>query len=212
MVTPPRCAGSDCAPGQHDRRRPASLPRARRRRAAATIAFAFIYLIFHNFLCRPAAAQVGFDRPGGDYITAVERSGDPSECAGHCDRDPRCRAWSFSYPATLGPTAVCHLKREVPRSVENPCCVSGVKGSAAIILRDPRVEFSIDRPGGDYRSFETSPSAAGRPCAVSCEEDQHCRAWTYVRPGYHGPAARCQLKDRLTRPRTEPCCVSGVVR
>lgn len=175
-------------------------------------AYAITVLFFPLSFAAPVAAQVGFDRPGGDYVSAVERSGDPTECAGRCDRDPRCRAWSFAYPSTLGPSALCHLKREVPRSVENSCCVSGVKGGAAIIPRDPRVEFSIDRPGGDYRSFETSASAAGHPCAASCEEDHRCRAWTYVRPGYHGPAGRCELKDRLTRPRTEPCCVSGVVR
>jgi hypothetical protein len=33
-----------------------------------------------------------------------------------------------------------------------------------------------------------------------------------VRPGYIGPAARCYLKDNITRPRSKPCCISGVVR
>jgi hypothetical protein len=33
-----------------------------------------------------------------------------------------------------------------------------------------------------------------------------------VRPGYSGVAARCYLKDRITRPRHKPCCISGVVR
>ena len=39
-----------------------------------------------------------------------------------------------------------------------------------------------------------------------------CRAWTYLRPGYGGPAARCFLKDRVKPPRRRPCCISGVVR
>lgn len=174
--------------------------------------WAIATLAVHVSVTTPAAAQVGFDRPGGDYGSTIEHSGDPTECAARCDHDPRCRAWSFSYPTILGPSAVCHLKRDVPRSVENSCCVSGVKGGAAIVRRDPRVEFSIDRPGGDYRSFESSAGAAGHPCEASCEEDQRCRAWTYIRPGYHGAAGRCQLKDRLTRPHAEPCCISGVVR
>jgi hypothetical protein len=33
-----------------------------------------------------------------------------------------------------------------------------------------------------------------------------------VRPGYIGAPAVCYLKDKITRPRAKPCCVSGVVR
>ena len=45
-------------------------------------------------------AQTGFDRPGGDYSNFAVRSGDPAACAARCERDGRCRAWSFSYPRT----------------------------------------------------------------------------------------------------------------
>jgi hypothetical protein len=54
--------------------------------------------------------------------------------------------------------------------------------------------------------------SAGAACGMACEGDNKCRAWTYVRPGYIGAAPRCYLKDRITRPRHKPCCVSGVVR
>ena len=30
------------------------------------------------------------------------RSGDPAACAARCERERRCRAWSFSYPLTAG--------------------------------------------------------------------------------------------------------------
>jgi len=160
----------------------------------------------------PATAQVGFDRPGGDYASFLERSGDPALCATRCDQDARCRAWSFSYPATLAPNATCRLKSLVPPRAANPCCVAGVKGAAVVVPRDLRMEFSIDRPGGDYRSFETAPGSTGNACAASCVADLRCRAWTYLRPGYDGPVARCYLKDHLTPPRARPCCVSGVVR
>src|SRR5689334_23125442 len=46
---------------------------------------------------RPALAQANFDRPGGDYLNAPVTSGDPAECALVCERDRRCRAWTFSY-------------------------------------------------------------------------------------------------------------------
>jgi hypothetical protein len=160
----------------------------------------------------PAHAQAGFDRPGGDYASVVVRSGDPAACAARCDRDPRCRAWSFSYPTTVGPRAICWLKNRIPPRVENSCCVSGVRGAGVVEPRDQAVEFGIDRFGGDYRNFELSANAGNGACKAACEGDNRCRAWTYVRPGYIGPTARCFLKDRVTRPRPKPCCVSGVVR
>ena len=49
-------------------------------------------------------------------------------------------------------------------------------------------------------------------CKAICEADNHCRAWSYQRPGYGGLAARCFLKDKVTAPRPRPCCISGVVR
>ena len=42
----------------------------------------------------PARADVGFDRPGGDYDKFTVKSGDPSECSSRCERDARCRAWA----------------------------------------------------------------------------------------------------------------------
>src|SRR5262249_22085901 len=77
-------------------------------------------------LAAPAGAQVGFDRPGGDYSSFAVRVGDPAICASRCDRDPRCRAWSFSYPTGTVSTAMCWLKGQVPPWRPNPCCVSGV--------------------------------------------------------------------------------------
>ena len=61
----------------------------------------------------PAYAQSGYDRPGGDFSSAAVPNGDPAVCAARCDRENRCRAWSFSYPAASGGPAMCWLKREV---------------------------------------------------------------------------------------------------
>lgn len=159
-----------------------------------------------------AGAQVGFDRPGGDYNTAPVRGGDPATCAARCDRDNRCRAWSFSYPRTVARDALCRLKNKVTPVKEDSCCVSGVRGAALLVPKMGTREFSIDRAGGDYRSFDIAPDATGSACAKACQADPRCRAFTYVRPGYSGASARCHLKDRLTRPRRKPCCLSGVVR
>ena len=160
----------------------------------------------------PAWAQTGFDRIGGDYLSFTVRSGDPVVCASRCERDSRCRAWSFAYPGTARPAATCWLKNRVPPRVESSCCVSGVRGAGVIEPRSGAIEFSIDRFGGDYRNFEATSDPRGAPCAEACQADSRCRAWTYVRQGYMGPAARCYLKNRVTRPRRKPCCISGVVR
>lgn len=157
-------------------------------------------------------AQAGYDRPGGDITSFPVRSGDPAVCAARCERERGCRAWSFSYPGTAGPTAMCWLKGQVTPRVEDSCCVSSVKGAAVLEPKSGQLEFSIDRVGGDYRNLDVKPDPTGAVCAQACESDKRCRAWTYVRPGYLGTSARCFLKDRVTPPRRKPCCVSGVVR
>jgi len=163
-------------------------------------------------LIGPAQAQSGFDRRGGDYLSFQIRNGDPAVCAARCERDARCRAWSFSYPRTANTLATCWLKNQVPARLEDNCCVSGVRGAGVIEPRQGPTEFSIDRVGGDYRYFGTTPDPSGAACKAACEAENKCRAWTYVRPGYITPFARCYLKDKLTRPRPKPCCISGVVR
>jgi hypothetical protein len=164
----------------------------------------------------PASAQTGFDRPGGDYVRFTVTSGDPAVCAARCERESRCRAWAFSYPGTAGSggaaSPTCWLKSRVTRAVEAPCCVAGVKGAGLVEGRPGPVEVSIDRTGGDYRHFELPSDPTGLACKKACEGENRCRAWTYVRPGYGQSNARCYLKDRVTRPRRKPCCMSGVVR
>ena len=96
----------------------------------------------------PACAQAGFDRRGGDYVSFQVRSGDPAVCAARCEREGRCRAWSFAYPRTTAPSAMCWLKAQVTQRVEDACCVSGVKGAAVLEPKTGKVEFSIDRTGG----------------------------------------------------------------
>jgi hypothetical protein len=160
----------------------------------------------------PSFGQVGFDRPGGDYASFPLRSGDPAQCAARCERDPRCRAWGFSYPATESANAVCWLKSRVAHRIRALCCVSGVRGTGVIEPRSGAIEFGIDRFGGDYRHFDAATDSNGKTCQMICQEEAGCRAWTYVRPGYVGASAVCYLKSRITRPSHKPCCISGVVR
>ena len=159
-----------------------------------------------------AHAQVGYDRPGGDYTSFPLRSGDPVQCAGRCERDQRCRAWAFSYPATESANAVCWLKSRVTPRLALTCCVSGVRGAGVIEPRSGPLEFAIDRIGGDYRHFDLPSDPSGKSCQLACEAEEGCRAWTYLRPGYSQASAACYLKNRITRPQRKSCCISGVVR
>jgi len=158
-----------------------------------------------------AMAQSGYDRPGGDYAHAAVGNGDPAVCAARCERDRNCRAWSFSYPTASG-AAICWLKRQVSPALPSSCCVSGVRGAGVIEPPTGKLEYSIDRVGGDYRWFETQPDPKGGACAEACQAEARCRAWTYRRPGYGATGARCFLKSEIKLPHKRPCCISGVVR
>jgi hypothetical protein len=179
---------------------------------AVVIGFAMLACAALGGAVAPAGAQSGFDRPGADYASAPVPSGDPAVCAARCEHDSRCRAWSFSYPTGSSAPAVCWLKREVVPRVPASCCVSGVRGAGVIEPRAGALEYSIDRYGGDYRSFETAPEPNGKACADTCQAENRCRAWTYRRPGYGTATARCYLKDTIKPPHHRPCCISGVVR
>jgi PAN domain len=161
---------------------------------------------------RPALAQTNFDRPGGDYLSAPVASGDPADCALICERDRRCRAWSFNYPTDASSGAVCWLKNSVPARVEDNCCVSGVRGAGVVEPRNGAVETSIDRFGGDYKSFDVEGGEGDQACKAACAADNKCRAWTYARRGYAGREAHCFLKKEIKPPRRKAGYTSGVVR
>jgi hypothetical protein len=161
---------------------------------------------------RPAMSQANFDRPGADYQNSPVNSGDPADCALVCERDRRCRAWSFSYPTDMNAGAVCWLKSNVPPRVQDNCCVSGVRGAGVVEPKSGAAETSIDRFGGDYKNFGLKNEEGDEACRAACTEDNKCRAWTYARPGYSGRDAHCFLKKEIKPPRRKAGFISGVVR
>src|SRR5690349_165543 len=133
----------------------------------ACLAAALMLPAFLAFAPTPARAQASYDRPGGDYASLVLPSGDPADCALLCERDRRCRAWSFRYPsaddaaAERPAIAVCWLKNTVPNRVPSTASVSGVRGEGVVELRNSAIEMSTDRPGGDYRNLVVPGSPNG---------------------------------------------------
>jgi hypothetical protein len=161
---------------------------------------------------QPARAQANFDRPGADYQSSDVTSGDPADCALVCERDRRCRAWSFNYPNDAAGGAICWLKSSVPARVADKCCVSGVRGAGVVEPKNGAIETSIDRPGGDYRSFELKSGEGDEGCKATCAGDNKCRAWTFARAGYVGKEPHCFLKKEIKPPRRKAGFISGVVR
>ena len=160
----------------------------------------------------PALAQTGFDRPGNDYKRFVVPTGDPAECAMTCERDRRCRAWSFNYPSGKPDSAVCWLKNAVPKRIASSWNITGVRGAGVVERRSRSMETSIDRIGGDLRDFELKPDQGDDACRQACDGDDKCRAWTFARAGYVGKNPRCYLKHEIKPPQRSPCCISGVLR
>jgi hypothetical protein len=173
------------------------------------IALGFLAAVF---VAPSAHAQANFDRPGGDYQSSPVTSGDPADCALTCERDRRCRSWSFSYPTDTTNGAQCWLKNSVPARSPDNCCVSGVRGAGVVEPRDGAIETSIDRVGGDYHGFELKSGERDETCKAACIGDNKCRAWTYARPGYVGREGHCFLKKEIKPPRRRAGFISGVVR
>ena len=69
------------------------------------------------------------------------------------------------------------------------------------------MEQNRDRPGGDFTSFNIG--ADPKLCKAACKGNPACQAWTYVKPGYQGPSARCWLKNTVPPKVKNKCCVSG---
>ncbi len=108
---------------------------------------------------------------------------------------------------------MCFLKREVVPRTQSDCCVSGVRGAGVIEPRAGAIEYSIDRYGGDYKSFETQlwiPQAKLAPLLA--------KARSAAGPGPIAgrvtarPPRTVILKETIKPPRHRPCCISGVVR
>lgn len=151
----------------------------------------------------PGFAVDGTNLPGHDYANFDAPSA--WVCRATCGGESRCQAYTWVKPGIQGPSGRCWLKHTLPNIVKDACCDSGPR--SFISKRDLRAEDKINRPGSDFKNFETN---GWKTCEAACAEDGICSSWTYVRPGVQGPSGRCWLKNRVARPIVDPNCVSGV--
>jgi PAN domain len=145
----------------------------------------------------------GVDMPGGDYSDFP--AGSAFVCRNTCGAESRCQGWTWVKPGILGPTGHCWLKHTLPPLVKNDCCISGSRDD--ISARDLVAEDKTDRPGSDYKNFETD---SWENCESTCAAEQLCSSWTYVQPGVQGPLGRCWLKDVVAHPIENQNTVAGV--
>jgi hypothetical protein len=158
---------------------------------------------------------VGFDisdatnLPGSDYNHFPVQNDDLYTCVNACRNDAQCQAFTY----VQGPQAHCWLKNTVPGKSPDNCCLSGVKKpqpSLIIAMQKTWEQDGIDLPGGDYRSIPLDAPDV-RKCSATCAGDSKCRAFTYVKPGIQGPAARCYLKSTVAQVKAVGCCASGII-
>jgi beta-lactam-binding protein with PASTA domain len=98
----------------------------------------------------------------------------------------------------------------LPASAERAGAPQDSKPAMAIYAGVARVqEVGVDRPGKDYKNFDL-PKADPGLCKKYCDDDQNCKAYTYVKPGSQGRSARCWLKSEVPAAVKSDCCISGV--
>lgn len=158
-------------------------------------------------LAVPAHAVDGVNLPGRDYRNFPAPSA--ITCRHSCGGESRCQAYTWVKPGIQGPTGMCWLKSSEPPIVRDPCCDSAPR--RFIEPRDMGLEDKVNRPGSDYKNFETIGGTRDwEQCRQACQDEAICASWTYVRRGVQGPKGRCWLKNVVAAPTVDPNTVSGV--
>ena len=91
-------------------------------------------------------------------------------------------------------------------------CVAATVALLVMCVAAPRplhAQASFDRPGNDYSRTEV-PSGDPALCALQCERDRRCRAWSLNYPAVSDDNAVCWLKNAVPPRVPSNCCVSGV--
>ena len=179
------------------------VPQFGRISVAVTLMSAGLVMIGLTMFSWSALAVDGTNLPGKDYDHFPAPSA--KVCRATCGGEARCQAYTWVKPGIQGPSGVCWLKYSVPNIVKDPCCDSAPR--KFISKADLRAEDQINRPGWDFKNFETD---SWKTCEAACAENEICASWTYARPGADGPRGRCWLKNRVGRPVADAKRISGV--
>lgn len=75
--------------------------------------------------------------------------------------------------------------------------------------RTVQAQEGFDRPGADYQR-RLQASGDPKDCALRCERDRRCQAWSFSWPTVSGERAMCSLKTSVPAPVESAGHVSGV--
>ncbi len=156
--------------------------------------------------------EYGTDRAGSDYRDFDLAPGaGPKICMRACADEAQCRAFTYVKAGVQGANPRCWLKNTVPQASASDCCVSGVKPADTEGEPDGiSLEYSVNRHGSDYRDFAVSNGDGLKTCQQACEDEEQCRAFTYVKAGAQGASAHCWLKNTVPQAYADERCISGV--
>ena len=82
-----------------------------------------------------SSLEPGIDIPGSDYRNVVMNDNYPSSCRDVCNKEDRCKAWTWVKAGIQGAKPVCWLKTAVPATTKNANTVSGIKMTGGISVR-----------------------------------------------------------------------------
>ena len=71
----------------------------------------------------------------------------------------------------------------------------------------PGMDADTDRPGANTRAVSTDTAFA---CQDMCDSDASCKAWSFRKPVPGNSGASCWVKNAVTPPRPDACCISGL--
>jgi len=76
---------------------------------------------------KPRFDMSDMDRPGNNYRNFDLPHPNPDLCLEACQKESRCKAFTYVKPGVQGRSARCWLKDAVPPGKPSDCCISGVK-------------------------------------------------------------------------------------
>lgn len=127
----------------------------------------FVFLSLILWISGAAAQQASVslepdtNRPGMDYRSFDLQDDRPELCRQACERDEKCRAYTYIKPGIQGPQARCWLKSGIPAPKKGGCCVSGVKTITTAQGQQPKpMKFM---PGTTQIPPKPSASTPGSP-------------------------------------------------
>lgn len=141
----------------------------------------------------PGADIFGHDLPGMPL-----KNVSTAQCEEACVADRRCQA--FTYNTRHG---VCFLKSDGERVFKNPNAFAGYRIYLESKLRRSTITIAerTDYPGNDYREIKDVGFGV---CSDACEEDDRCRAFTYL-----ARKKSCWLKTSISKPVESRITISG---